>query len=116
MIGRRGAIAKRSTAKPQTVGEKLATRAKKFVAMRKTEKAKTNPSAFARKRGGGGVKAVAAVAAPPAAAPAAAAAAAPLPAGWAEAKTEDGQVRARGGRAGRGRGAGGGDGARAGGA
>lgn len=45
MLGRRGQIAKRSTAKPQTVGEKLATRAKKFVAMRKAEKAKSQPSA-----------------------------------------------------------------------
>ena len=47
MLGRRGQIAKRSTAKPQTVGEKLASRAKKFVAMRKAEKAKTQPSACA---------------------------------------------------------------------
>lgn len=47
MVGRRSAIAKRSTAKPQTVGEKLASRAKKFVGMRKAEKAKTQPSACA---------------------------------------------------------------------
>ena len=52
MLARRGQIAKRSTAKPQTVAEKLTARAKKFVALRKTEKAKANPSAFARKRGG----------------------------------------------------------------
>jgi WW domain len=51
MLARRGQIAKRSTAKPQTVAEKLTARAKKFVALRKTEKAKANPSAFARKRG-----------------------------------------------------------------
>jgi len=51
MLGRRSAIAKRSTAKPQTVAEKLAARAKKFVQLRKTEKQKNQPSAFARKRG-----------------------------------------------------------------
>lgn len=45
MITRRAGIAKRSTAKPQTVGEKLATRAKKFVQMRKAEKSKSQPSA-----------------------------------------------------------------------
>ena len=47
MVNRRSAIAKRSTAKPQTVGEKLAQRAKKFVAMRKAEKGKVQPSACA---------------------------------------------------------------------
>jgi hypothetical protein len=45
MLARRSQIAKRSTAKPQTVGEKLAARAKKFVALRKAEKAKSQPSA-----------------------------------------------------------------------
>jgi hypothetical protein len=69
MLGRRSAIAKRSTAKPQTVrggqciavlclpletlhcwllvqvAEKLAARAKKFVQLRKTEKQKNQPSA-----------------------------------------------------------------------
>lgn len=50
MVTRRSAIAKRSTAKPQTVGEKLAARAKKFVQMRRAEKAKAQPSAFARKK------------------------------------------------------------------
>ena len=47
MLARRSQIAKRSTAKPQTVGEKLAARAKKFVALRKAEKAKSQPSACA---------------------------------------------------------------------
>lgn len=45
MLARRSAIQKRSTAKPATVGEKLAARAKKFVALRKAEKAKAQPSA-----------------------------------------------------------------------
>lgn len=56
---------KKKSAQPQTVGEKLASRAKKFVAMRKTEKAKSQPGTFARKRGtskaGGAAPAAAAV-------------------------------------------------------
>ena len=47
ILARRSQIAKRSTAKPQTVGEKLAARAKKFVTLRKAEKAKSQPSACA---------------------------------------------------------------------
>lgn len=80
VLGKRGAIAKKKAAQPQTVGEKLAARAKKFVSLRKVEKAKTQPSAFARKRGGGAAipMKAAAAAAPAAAEPA-------LPAGWAAA-------------------------------
>lgn len=51
MLARRSQIAKRSTAKPATVGEKLAARAKKFVALRKAEKAKSQPSACEWGRG-----------------------------------------------------------------
>lgn len=50
-LAKRGGVAKKKTAQPQTVGEKLAARAKKFVAIRKTEKAKSQPSGFSRKRG-----------------------------------------------------------------
>jgi hypothetical protein len=49
----RGAIAKKKSAAPATVGEKLATRAKKFIALRKAEKAKAAPAAFSRKRAAG---------------------------------------------------------------
>jgi len=64
VLAKRGAIAKKKAAQPQTVGEKLAARAKKFVSLRKAEKAKSQPSAFARKRTG----AIAIKAAPAAAA------------------------------------------------
>lgn len=78
MLTRRSTIAKRSTVKPQTVSEKLAARAKKFVQMRKAEKLKTQPSAFARKRAGGG--GAAAGLASPSSKVAAAAAPSPAPA------------------------------------
>jgi hypothetical protein len=83
VVAKRGAISKKKTAAPQTVGEKLASRSKKFVSLRcvffeplprggfpctphpppkhththpsvtcrKTEKAKSQPSTFSRKRG-----------------------------------------------------------------
>lgn len=77
------------------MAEKLAARAKKFVALRKADKAKAQPSGFARKRGGGGgliavaSRPAAAVAAAPAPEPAAAAAASP----WQEVKhPETGQT------------------------
>jgi len=76
---KRGALGKKSAQASMSVAEKLASRAKKFVGLRKADKAKSQPSAFARKRGGGaGLVRVAPAAAAPvafAAAPVAAAAA-----------------------------------------
>jgi hypothetical protein len=66
-VSRRSGIVKRSTARPQTVGERLATRAQKFIHMRKAEKGKLQPSAFAKRKSGGG--ATAAVTARPPSAP-----------------------------------------------
>lgn len=77
---------KAAAAAPQTIDEKLAARAKKFIAARKQEKAKAQPSAYARKRAAGLLK-------NPGGTPASAAPSAPasstggpaLPAGWATA-------------------------------
>ena len=66
-VSRRSGIVKRSTARPQTVGERLATRAQKFIHMRKAEKGKLQPSAFAKRKSGGGT--TAAVTARPPSAP-----------------------------------------------
>ena len=66
-MSRRSGIVKRSTARPQTVGERLATRAQKFIHMRKAEKGKLQPSAFAKRKSGGGT--TAAVTARPPSAP-----------------------------------------------
>ncbi len=86
VTGKRGALGKKSAQALMSVADKLASRAKKFVGLRKADKAKSQPSAFARKRGGGAglvrVAPVAAAAAPAAAAPEAAAAAASA---WTEA-------------------------------
>ena len=82
----RSTVAKRSNAKPQTVAEKLGARAKKFVALRKTEKATAQPSSFSRKRAGGGAPTPAAAEATP---PPAAAA---LPHPWTQVATADGTV------------------------
>ena len=84
---RKAAVTKRSGGKKKaqvftSVAEKLAARAKKFVGLRKADKAKSQPSAFARKRGGGaGLVKVAPVAVAAAAAAPAAAEASP----WTEA-------------------------------
>jgi len=53
-VTKRSGIVKRSTARPMTVGEKLSSRAQKFIALRKQEKNKLAPSAFAKRKGGGG--------------------------------------------------------------
>lgn len=82
VLNKRGAIAKKKAAQPQTVGEKLASRAKKFVSLRKAEKAKNQPSAFARKRAG--AIPIKAATATPSATPAASA--------WQAVKTETGQT------------------------
>jgi hypothetical protein len=73
---KRGSLGKKKATAATSVAEKLAARAKKFVGLRKAEKAKSQPSAFSRKRGGGaGLVKVAPVAVAAAAAPAPAAAA-----------------------------------------
>jgi hypothetical protein len=94
IVAKRGAIGKnKKVAQPQTVGEKLALRSKKFVALRKTDKAKNQPSAFSRKRGGASasVGGTASVSSPSAAAPPPAAAAA-VPSAWQAVKTDAGET------------------------
>lgn len=54
VVAKRSGIVKRSTAKPMTIGEKLSSRAQKFIAMRKAEKGKLQPSAFAKRKSGHG--------------------------------------------------------------
>ena len=66
-VFRRSGVVKRSTARPQTVGERLATRAQKFIMMRKADKGKLQPSAFAKRKGGGGGGAAPVSARPPSA-------------------------------------------------
>ena len=50
---KRGPLGKKKAAAATSVAEKLAARAKKFVGLRKADKVKSQPSAFARKRAGG---------------------------------------------------------------
>ncbi len=100
MVAKRGAIGKsKKVSQPQTVGEKLALRSKKFVALRKVDKAKNQPSAFSRKRGavsssstGGSASGTATVSSPSAAASLPPPTAAAVPSAWQAVKTDSGET------------------------